>query len=446
MRKKTVSGPVDGRNSPWPSTDGSANIAPTKTPTHLRVEHLATPLLGLGTRRPRLSWRLPAGARRQEAYALEIDGHALDRVESDASVLVAWPGAAADLPATGRLAGQGLGRRRRERLVRAGLVRDGAPRPLRLDRPLHRAPGDRAIRPRAAALVPARRGALAGEAVRDGARRLRDLPQRPARGRRRVGSGLHQLSHHPARAGLRRRCLARGRATTPGRWCSRTAGGAGAPGSSKARTASAARSPSWVSSTRTTRWSPRAPSGSRPPGRSCRPTSWRGRSRTTGRRTGAWQAVTVIDDDLDTLAYFAGTAHPPGGGAPPGRRDPSRARSPGRRPRAEHQRLAAAARPGSRRHRADDCARRVPRPVGRRHPGPPDARLLRRRQAGRHDRPRGRGRDARRGVRTASDHPRLPVRARSRATPAGSPRTTSPASSCTRTCVGRAGSAAATND
>ena len=28
----------------------------------------------------------------QEAYALEIDGHALDRVESDTSVLVAWPG------------------------------------------------------------------------------------------------------------------------------------------------------------------------------------------------------------------------------------------------------------------------------------------------------------------------------------------------------------------
>ncbi len=63
------------------------------TPTHLRVEHLATPLLGLGSRRPRLSWRLPADAVAQEAYALEIDGHALERVDSDASVLVAWPGA-----------------------------------------------------------------------------------------------------------------------------------------------------------------------------------------------------------------------------------------------------------------------------------------------------------------------------------------------------------------
>ena len=29
------------------------------TPTHLRVEHLQTPLFGLGDRRPRLSWRLP---------------------------------------------------------------------------------------------------------------------------------------------------------------------------------------------------------------------------------------------------------------------------------------------------------------------------------------------------------------------------------------------------
>ena len=31
-------------------------------PTDLRVEHLDDAVLGLGERRPRLSWRLPAGA------------------------------------------------------------------------------------------------------------------------------------------------------------------------------------------------------------------------------------------------------------------------------------------------------------------------------------------------------------------------------------------------
>ena len=61
-------------------------------PTHLRVEHLETPLLGLGDRRPRLSWRLPPGATKQEAYALEIDGRMLDRIESEDCVLVPWPG------------------------------------------------------------------------------------------------------------------------------------------------------------------------------------------------------------------------------------------------------------------------------------------------------------------------------------------------------------------
>ena len=94
MHKKTVSVRVVGRIRPGPRSYGSANITILRAPTHLRIEHLATPLLGLGNRRPRLSWRLPPGAAVQEAYALEIDGHALERVESDASVLVAWPGAA----------------------------------------------------------------------------------------------------------------------------------------------------------------------------------------------------------------------------------------------------------------------------------------------------------------------------------------------------------------
>ncbi len=64
------------------------------TPTHLGIEHLGASVLGLGERRPRLSWQLPPGATRQEAYALELDGTVLDRVPSDACVLVPWPATA----------------------------------------------------------------------------------------------------------------------------------------------------------------------------------------------------------------------------------------------------------------------------------------------------------------------------------------------------------------
>jgi alpha-L-rhamnosidase len=62
------------------------------TPSHLAVEHLGASVLGLGDRRPRLSWRLPLGTQRQDAYALEIDGHALGPIASDDCILVPWPG------------------------------------------------------------------------------------------------------------------------------------------------------------------------------------------------------------------------------------------------------------------------------------------------------------------------------------------------------------------
>jgi alpha-L-rhamnosidase len=61
-------------------------------PARLRAEHLGDAVLGLGERRPRLSWQLPPGTARQEGYALELDGRELGRVESDASTLVPWPG------------------------------------------------------------------------------------------------------------------------------------------------------------------------------------------------------------------------------------------------------------------------------------------------------------------------------------------------------------------
>lgn len=56
-------------------------------PTHLRAEHRVD-ALGIGERRPRLSWRLPSGATRQLAYELDAG----ERVASDANVLVPWPG------------------------------------------------------------------------------------------------------------------------------------------------------------------------------------------------------------------------------------------------------------------------------------------------------------------------------------------------------------------
>jgi alpha-L-rhamnosidase len=61
-------------------------------PQRLRVEHLDDAALGIGDRRPRLSWQLPDGATGQRAYRIELDGRALDTMESGDSVLVPWAG------------------------------------------------------------------------------------------------------------------------------------------------------------------------------------------------------------------------------------------------------------------------------------------------------------------------------------------------------------------
>jgi alpha-L-rhamnosidase len=58
----------------------------------LRVEHLGSAELGLGERRPRLSWRLPEDARTQQSYRLEITGHDVIEVDSKDHILVPWPG------------------------------------------------------------------------------------------------------------------------------------------------------------------------------------------------------------------------------------------------------------------------------------------------------------------------------------------------------------------
>ena len=60
-------------------------------PTHLRAEHRGDAVLGLGEPRPRLSWQLPDGTRRQVAYAIELNGEDTGRTDSDASALVPWP-------------------------------------------------------------------------------------------------------------------------------------------------------------------------------------------------------------------------------------------------------------------------------------------------------------------------------------------------------------------
>ena len=60
-------------------------------PSDLRVEHLTEPL-GLGSRRPRLSWRLPAGTATQRAYRIRLEAGADSGwADSSDSVLVRWP-------------------------------------------------------------------------------------------------------------------------------------------------------------------------------------------------------------------------------------------------------------------------------------------------------------------------------------------------------------------
>jgi hypothetical protein len=107
-------------------------------PSRLRVEHLGD-AVGIGTTRPRLSWWLPEGARRQLAYRIRADnGWDTGRVESADSVLVEYVGA--PLSSGARVAWQAkvwdgpseLLAQQRERLgprpLGGGLVVGGPPR------------------------------------------------------------------------------------------------------------------------------------------------------------------------------------------------------------------------------------------------------------------------------------------------------------------------------
>jgi alpha-L-rhamnosidase len=66
-------------------------MAEIGAPTRLMVEHLETPL-GIGVRRPRLSWWLPAGVGRQVAYRVRAGDWDSGRVDSPESVLVPYGG------------------------------------------------------------------------------------------------------------------------------------------------------------------------------------------------------------------------------------------------------------------------------------------------------------------------------------------------------------------
>ena len=63
----------------------------TNAPWGLRVEHHDDAALGIGRGDPRLSWRLPSGARRQRAYQLEIGGRVGPWVDGSDHVLLDWP-------------------------------------------------------------------------------------------------------------------------------------------------------------------------------------------------------------------------------------------------------------------------------------------------------------------------------------------------------------------
>jgi alpha-L-rhamnosidase len=60
-------------------------------PWDLRVEHLDD-TIGLDTRAPRLSWKLPQAARFQHAYAVRLNEWESDRHDGEENVLIAYPG------------------------------------------------------------------------------------------------------------------------------------------------------------------------------------------------------------------------------------------------------------------------------------------------------------------------------------------------------------------
>ena len=80
-------------------------------PSGLRVEH-GPRLLGITETEPRLSWLLPAGATRQEAYRIEVGDWDSSRVSGDRSTYVPYAGPALRSRQEVTWQGQGLDRPR----------------------------------------------------------------------------------------------------------------------------------------------------------------------------------------------------------------------------------------------------------------------------------------------------------------------------------------------
>ena len=336
----------------------------------LRVEHLDHPL-GMDTRSPRLSWRLPPGSSTQVAYRLRADnGWDSGRVASPDQPAGAVRRPGVGLGPAGLLAGQGVDRPGRGRVVPAGVVRDRAAGRVGLVGGLDRAGRARAgaaggaARPPAAAAVLLGRPGRAGPPVRHRPRDLRGVPERDPGRRRRAHPRLHPVPDPAAGADLRchrphpqwtqcagdragrrlvprsdRRPAQRRPVGRPGR---RAGPAAPAhrrrhPGDRRDRSGLAQRG----RPRRRGRPDRRRAGGPRRPA---------GRVDRTGlRRRGVGRG---LDRPLWILhsGRLAGAAGAPGGGDRPGGGHPAGAGPPGRRPRAEHQRLgpavAASARPG----------------------------------------------------------------------------------------------------
>ncbi len=84
------------------------------TVSELRAEYVPGRALGIGAASPRLSWitTTERAGWMQAGYEIELDGVALGRVDGDASVFVAWPGAPLDVPRGAPRTCAGVGSRR----------------------------------------------------------------------------------------------------------------------------------------------------------------------------------------------------------------------------------------------------------------------------------------------------------------------------------------------
>ena len=248
--------------------------------------------MGLTDRRPRLSWWLPDGSLRQDAYEIGLDDGRAARIESDRSVLVPWP--FEPLRSRERVAWRvrvwtdaGPSDWSEPATIEAGLLEpvDWSAAWIEPDEGERRPPGERPAWLLRHEFVLARRPG--GAPLRHRPRDLRDVPQRTASRRPRADARLHQLRHQPPRPDLRRHRPA----ASPGR----TVGGDAErrlvprpprqqPASPTASATPSPSSASWRSAT--PRWRRPAPGGRRRPVRSSRPTSWPARSRTVASSRG----------------------------------------------------------------------------------------------------------------------------------------------------------------